>query len=599
VRSEDYARPARRCPLTPKPWNVSSGRAVGFAGHVFGPLLFALAAVVGCSAGQIGPEGLPGSASNNSSGSGSATSSGAVGGGSGGSGGTVAPACVANASFAPPRLWRLNDQQYANVVHDVFGAGVMVPAEVSEAAAPGSEEPSTDSLTIENDAVVRNYMSTAQTVAAGAAQNLGTLLSCATPNAACVETFIRNKVARAFRRPLTDTEVQDILALYNLGTTPSEGVQVLLEYVLQSPNFLWRTELAGTNPTAASASPQPLGPFEIASALGFLFLDSVPDDALWADAVAGTLTTPAAEAAQVDRLMALPTTKTTLANMVGSWLSIHKIQATVKDATLFPQFTSSVRDELLQSSQLFLQDVVLGGTLTDFVTSSRIYLNAELAGIYGIGGVTGTSLVPVDVGLPQWSGGILTQPAILTESNTHPDRGDVVHRGLFIYNSMICGAPIPPPPSSAAAVNASLPATATERDRATFRDSNPSCLGCHRTFDPFGLLTERYDPIGRYVDKDASGQPIDQSATISVGTSLDGPANGLGDLIARLKSSRQFADCTAGKLVNIALGRVVTTDNSCALQSVRDQFAKAESFTGLIRAVATSQAFLTRDANLH
>ena len=571
------------------------GRAVGFAGYVFGPVLLGAAAIVSCSTGQIGPEGLPGSSVNNSSGGGSGTSSGTPG----GSAGTIAPACVANASFAPPRLWRLNDQQYANVIHDVFGAGVTVPADVSEAAAPGSEEPSTDSLTIENDAVVRNYMSTAQTVAAGAAQNLTTLLSCATPDATCVQTFIRNKVARAFRRPLADTEVNDMLALYNLGTTPSEGVQVLLEYVLQSPNFLWRTEFAGMNPMAASASPQPLGPFEIAAALGFLFLDSVPDDALWADAVAGTLTTPAVEAAQVDRLMALPTTKTTLANMVGSWLSIHKIQSTVKDATLFPQFTSSVRDELLQSSQLFLQDVVLGGTLTDFVTSSRIYLNAELAGIYGISGVTGTSLVPVDVGLPQWSGGILTQPAILTESNTHPDRGDVVHRGLFIYNSMICGAPIPPPPSTAAAVNASLPATATERDRAAFRDSNPACLGCHRTFDPFGLLTERYDPIGRYVDKDATGQPIDQTATVSVGTSLDGPANGLGDLIARLKGSRQFADCTAGKLVNIALGRIVTMDNSCALQSVRDQFAKSESFTGLIRAVATSQAFLTRDANLH
>src|SRR5262245_56639992 len=102
--------------------------------------------------------------------------------------------------------------------------------------------------------------------------------------------------------------------------------------------------------------------------------------------------------------MALATTRATVAGMVGSWLSIHKIEATVKDATVFPEFTATVRSELLQSSELFLRDVVLGGTLTDLVSSSKIYLNAELAGIYGIGGVSGTSLVAVNAALPQWSG---------------------------------------------------------------------------------------------------------------------------------------------------------------------------------------------------
>jgi hypothetical protein len=525
---------------------------------------------------------------------------------SGAGGGATPQACLANAAFAPPRLWRLNDQQYANVVHDVFGAGVVVPAGVSQAVAVGTEEPSTDSLTIADDTTVRNYMTSAQTTAASAVQNLTTLLGCSTPDATCVETFIQNKVARAFRRPVTDAEVQGMLALYQLGASPSEGVQTLLQYVLQSPTFLWRTELGvnplvdgGMNPTTASGSSVPLGPFELAAALGFMFFDSVPDDTLWADAAAGTLTQPAAEAAEVDRLMALSSAKSTVADMVGSWLSIHAIEASVKDSTLFPQFTSSVRDELLQSSQMFLQDVVLGGTLIDLITSSKIYLNSDLATVYGIGGVTGTTLSPVTVGLPQWSGGILTQPAILAANDTHPDTTDVVHRGLFIYNSMICGTSIPGPPANAAAVNASLPATATERQRAAFRDTTPECMTCHDRFDPFGLLTERYDTIGRYSVNDSSGQPIDQSATIAVGNpSLDGPANGLPDLITRLKSTRTFADCTSGKLVSIAVGRTVTSDNSCALQSVQDTFAKSGAFTDLFRAVATSPAFLTRDANL-
>jgi hypothetical protein len=248
---------------------------------------------------------------------------------------------------------------------------------------------------------------------------------------------------------------------------------------------------------------------------------------------------------------------------------------------------------------MFLQDVVLGGTLTDLITSSKVYLNAELASIYGIGGVSGAALGPVNVGLPQWSGGILTQPSILAANDTRPAITDVVHRGLFIYNAMICGASIPGPPPDAASVNAALPATATERERSNFRIGNGTCRGCHASFDPFGLLTERYDAIGRYSEYDASHNLIDQSSTITVNDpALDGHADGLADLIARLKATPKFSDCAAGKLVSIVLGRVVTQDNSCALQRVRAQFARSGSFTDLFRAVATSPAFLTRDPNL-
>ncbi len=409
-------------------------------------------------------------------------------------------------------------------------------------------------------------------------------MGCSMSDASCVETFIRNKVSRAFRRPLAEAEVQDVLALYRVGAadSPAIGVETVLEYVLQSPYFLWRAELGAQ--AAGAAMQVPLSPFELASALSFLFLDSAPDDALWAKATAGTLTQPEVEAAEVDRLMVLPSAKSTIAGMVGSWLSIHKIEATVKDSAAFPQFNTTVRDELLQSSQMFLQDVVLGGTITDLITSPKIYLNSDLATIYGIPGVSGTALTAVNAALPQWSGGILTQPAILAANDTR---------------SMICGASIPGPPPSAFTVNASLPETATERDRAKFRDTNPICLTCHGLFDPLGLLSERYDAIGRYSEFDNAHMVIDQSSTINVGDpALDGHADGLLDLASRLKSTRKFSDCAAGKLVNIAVGRTASADNACALQNARDKFASNGSFTEFVRTVATSPAFLTRDANL-
>jgi hypothetical protein len=508
--------------------------------------------------------------------------------------------CDASLGLAPPRLWRLNDQQYAHVVHDVFGAGIDVPTEVSAATVAGAEEATSASgLTISDVTTAQNYFRTAQTTATSAVANLGALLPCATPDATCVENFIRTKVARAFRRPVTDDQVKDMLALYQLGAmeSPSAGVQALLEYVLQAPAFLWRSELPTADAAALANGPQPLGGFELATALAFLFVDSVPDDALWAKAADGSLTQPAVLAAEVDRLMALPAVKANIANKVGSWLSIHKTEVTVKDPKVFPQFTTAITTALTQSVQLFLQDVVYRGTLLDLVTSNRMYLNQELAALYGINGVSGSELVPVDVTGPQWAGGILTQPALLA-ANARADKGDPIHRGLFIYGSMVCGATLPPPPPNAQSVDSSLPANATERQRANFRESRGDCSVCHARFDPLGLLTERYDALGRYAATDASGQPIDQTTTIALGTNLDGPADGLPDLITRLKGSRQFADCASGKLAAISLGRMVLPDNSCALKKVQDAFANDQSFLALFKAIATSPAFALRDGRL-
>ena len=552
------------------------------------------AGVVGCAsdgtpAGQVGAAAAGGN-----------PSSGGAGAGVG-----VAPAptgpCVAAAALAPARLWRLNDQQYGNVVHDVFGAGIVVPADVSEAVSVGAEDLArAESLTIGDDTIASNYMNSAHATALSAITDLNALVGCAAPDATCVEKFIRTKVARAFRRALTDGEVADMLALYQLGAADgaSEGVRVLMEYVLQAPAFLWRTELAGADPAKVAAAPQPLSAYELAGAIGFLFLDSAPDDALWTEAADGSLTTPAVLAAEVDRLMALPAVKLNLANKVGSWLSIKKTEATVKDPTIFPEFTPAVKDALTQSAQLFLQDVVAFGKLPDLITSRKMFLNQDLATLYGVGGVTGPQLLPVEVTLPERAGGILTQPAILA-ANSRINRGDPIHRGLFIYSSLVCGNPVPGPPANATMVDQSLPATATERERANFRASRADCGACHIHFDPLGLLSERYDPIGRYHETDASGQPIDQSSTINLGsTVLDGPANGLSDLIARLGSSRQFGDCAAGRLAAVAVGRTVADDNSCALQTLRDNFAQTQSFMGLFRDLALSQGFTMRGGDL-
>src|SRR6185436_9221126 len=133
---------------------------------------------------------------------------------------------------------------------------------------------------------------------------------------------------------------------------------------------------------------------------------------------------------EVDRLLALPAVQANLVNKVGIWLGVRKTEVTVKDPQLFPEFTPTVKDALTQSVQLFLKDVVTGGKLGDLVTSRKMYLNQELAALYGVAGVVGKTLTPIDVTLPERGGGILTQPALLA-AYSRVNRGDPIHRGLF------------------------------------------------------------------------------------------------------------------------------------------------------------------------
>jgi hypothetical protein len=573
----------------------------------------ALLALGGCSgnvadappgSGSTGGSSPVGSGGGQTGGSGGGTSGAGGGGPAGaGAGGSVSTeeACSPSASLAPARVWRLTDQQYVNVVSEVFG--VRLPPEITEAdTQPAdftnfSEAPK---LTVQAS-VATAYQQAAHTAAQTAvAANLSVFLPCgqAAPTDACVERFIRNRVARAFGRPVSDTEVQDLLGLYHTGLAESSaaGIRLIIEATLQAPSFLYRTEVGADGATQPTGKVT-LSPHELAGAVAFTLLDSVPDDQLWQRAQDGTLSTPAVLAGEVDRLLALPNVQANLASKAGFWLGIEKLHSIVpKNTTIFPQFTPELKQSLYESAQLFVQDLFAHGKVSDLLTSRRMYLNASLAQVYGIPGVTGTQLVPVDVQAPERSAGILTQPAVLA-AWSHPDRGDVVHRGLFIYNAMVCGSTIPGPPANAAAVASTFPKDATERQLSDLRIKSPAgCGSCHGLFDPLGLATERYDAIGRYAAVDGAGAAIDSSSTISrLGPDLDGPIKDLPELVAKLKSGTRVADCASTNLAVFVLGRSVIEDNSCALKDVRQRFAASGSFTDYYRAMLTSPAFMTRD----
>ena len=550
--------------------------------------------VAACTGGISDNMGRPSGSTTGGSPTGATTSTGSGGTTTGGTGGGSGQ-CRQDASLAPARVWRITDEQYVNAVRQVFG--VTMPSEITQASVDSADFTNFSELTIANANTVAAYETAARLAAQQAVtSHLGTFLPCGSaPTDACVNTFIRNRIARAFARPLTDAEAQTLMGVYKAGAvdSPAVGARLVIEAALQAPSFIYRTEL-GPPRAGGPVGKVPLTPHEISSALSFALLDSVPDDSLWQHAEDGSIATANGLAAEVDRLLSLPDVQANLSAKAGYWLGVEKLRRTEKDLSVFPEFTTDLKNSLYLSAQMFVQDIMAHGKVTDLLSSKRVYANAAMAKVYGIQGVTGNQLVPVDLQATERSSGILSQPAVLA-AFTRPTRGDPVHRGLFIYYAMVCGGDIPPPPPGALDKAATFPKDSTERQLAGYRAADSVCKSCHGRFDPLGLSTERYDPLGRYAETNAMG-PVDSSSTIAgLGADLDGPIGGLPDLVGRLQTGRRVSDCASTNLAVFVLGRDVKTDDSCALQDVKDQFAKTGAFADFFRALMTSPAFITRD----
>lgn len=512
----------------------------------------------------------------------------------GGTGSVSPEACIPNVALAKARIWRLTDAQYGNAVRQLFG--VQLPAEIADVDAGQGDFTNFSELSLVTSKAVFAYQKVASDTARQAVtSHFDKFMPCGTGDA-CVEQFVRNRVARAFGRRLDASEVTGYLELFHKGLeeSPQAGVRLMIEAVLQSPSFLYRTELGSATPGGPTGQVK-LTPHELATSLSFSLTNSVPDEALWQKADTGALADPAVLAAEADRLLDKPETQANLSQLAGYWLGVERIKRMEKDAAAFPEFSPELKASMYRSAQLFVQDVLATGNVTDLLTSKKMYLNQALATLYSIPGVTSAELTATEVSVPERSFGILSQPGVLA-AYSRPTRGDPIHRGLFVYYSLVCGGQVPAPPPGALEVAKTFPPDATERELAGLRAANGVCRGCHARFDPFGLATERFDAIGRYTATDASGIAIDQTSTIfGVGEDLDGPVDGVPGLANKLTQGRRLSDCAATNLAVFTLGRDVKTDTSCAMQTVRDELARTGKFRDFYKALVTAPEFGLRD----
>jgi Protein of unknown function (DUF1592)/Protein of unknown function (DUF1588)/Protein of unknown function (DUF1595)/Protein of unknown function (DUF1587) len=450
----------------------------------------------------------------------------------------------------PARVRLVTDAQYANAVRDLLG-DVAVPAVHSPGTRPHQLIHDDSVLAVDAPLLVQ-YRLAAEEIAPQVATRCGDL--------PCALAFAN----RAFRRPLDDDERVRLGALYDAG-----GFALVAEAVLQAPSFVYRSELSAE-----------LTPYELASELAFLFLDSIPDEPLWQAARDGTLDVDA----QIERLLELPRVRAHLTDVVMSWLDLHAI-ADIYRVELTPALAKS----MLAQVKLYVDDVLWrrGGSLRTLLTARETFADAQLAPYYGVAGTWWMQPVVAD----ETRAGLLTQPGVLALL-AQPYNESIILRGLYVQRKFLCAEDLGRPPFAAIAQTSTLTRGFNEAQLAHFRAQHVYCSSCHRTIDPAGFALHHFDLIGRWREVDTSGLPIEDDVRLAIdGTvkSLRG-ASALGRVLAE---SEQVSRCVVDQLAHHALGRALHDPATRAY--VQTRFERADrDLVEVFRAIASAPIFRRR-----
>ncbi|MBY0508298.1 MAG: DUF1592 domain-containing protein [Bryobacteraceae bacterium] len=421
------------------------------------------------------------------------------------------------------------------------------------------------------------------------------IFTCQAQTEACAQSLLSNLARKAYRRPVTPADTASLMRFFRMGRqdggTFDAGVQLALKSMLVSPNFLFRSERAGTPMKVGEVAMERVADLDLASRLSFFLWSSLPDDELLTLAIQKKLHEPSILRAQVKRMLADSKSRALVSNFAGQWLHLRNLPQMKPDPDKFPEFDTELRESLGRETELFFEAVVREDrSVLDFLDGPFSYLNERLAKYYGIPGVTGSRFRKVALTGNQRSG-VLTQGSILTVSS-YPTRTSPVIRGKWILENFLAAPPPPPPPNVPELKTEEIGATASMRQQLEQHRSNPACASCHTRMDAIGFALENYDAIGRWRTHDGKF-PIDPSGTLN-----GQPLNGAADLKALLRGrEEEFVGCLTEKLLTYALGRGLERADKPVVRLISRNLSREDyRFSSLVLGIVESLPFQMRRA---
>ena len=408
----------------------------------------------------------------------------------------------------------------------------------------------------------------------------------------CARKILSTLARRAYRRPVTEEDIQPLLNLYQTGRSNGgfeAGIQTALRGMLVLPGFLFRLELDPVD--VAPGAAYGISDYDLASRLSFFLWSSIPDDQLLDLAEQGQLRDPVVLEQQVRRMLADSRSEALVNNFAGQWLYLRNLGAKAPDSGVFPEFDENLRQAFQRETELFFASIVREDrSVVDLLGADYTFLNERLARHYQIPNVYGSRFRRVTLNDEQRKG-LLGQGSLLTVTS-YNTRTSPVLRGMWLLENIL-GTPPPPPPPDVPSLKEDQDTEAlTMRERMEQHRENPACAVCHRVMDPLGFALENFDAIGRWrTTSGAADAPVDASGELPDGTRFDGPAE-LREIL--LSKREQFVETFTEKLLTYALGRGVEYSDRPSIRKIVREAAPDYRWSSLILSLVQSTPFQMR-----
>ena len=507
--------------------------------------------------------------------------------------------CTAEKHPGRVTIRRLNKAEYNNTIRDLVGLDLKLADGFPSDDVGNGFDNIGDVLSIP-PILLEKYLGAANVIAERVYEDKAALKR-VFPHAAesegkRVETAIRNVnefAARAFRRPLTDSEKERLFEImrfaFQRDASEADIFKTVIAAILSNPHFIFRVE---RDPAADDEDGiRELHGFELASRLSYFLWSSMPDQRLFDLAQSGELRKHDVLRAEAKRMLTDPRSIALVDNFAGQWLQLRDLSRLMPDPTLFPDFDGPLRTAMRRETELFFTAMIREDrSVLEFLNADFTYVNERLARHYGIPEVTGDDFQRVS--LADGRRGILTHASILTLTS-NPTRTSPVKRGKWILDNMLAEPP-PPPPANVPELEEGSETLGSLREQMEQHRANEACAVCHRTMDVLGFGLENFDAIGAWRDKDGKFA-VDASGELPGSRRFDGATDLMKILVE--EKNEQFCRCLSAKLLTYALGRGLGSYDRCTVKNcVATMKDNDYRFSALVTSIVTSDPFTLREA---
>ncbi len=468
---------------------------------------------------------------------------------------------------APAQIRVLSAPEYRNTVRDLLGlttSPTLTHADwtggYDNGAALKVDENLFSALLVEAESLSQQYVAT----------RLGSDFSCFdAANIAddCVRSIISTLGRRAYRKPLSQEQRDELLAFFQTVTNDGGGKLVAVESIvarlLVSPHLLYRTEVGQpVQPGQLGTVRFKLDDFEKASLIAYTLTGTMPDEALLSAAEAGELSDETKLRSQIKRLWQSPRTRERQADFFRQWLRVTALDRMARQPADFSKLPSAeVGTSLKAEFDAYIGAVIFDGTgtLPALFTETFSFVDRNTAPLYGL---TSTSDVPTRVSLdPATRRGVLTLASTMAAigSATDGDRDRPVLRGLMVKNQILCEEVGPPSSVNTVAAAQTASSTPNFADLTTreqyeaMMQQGAECNGCHRQFMPIGFAFGKYDALGRY-RVTQHGRTVNSAVSDLPYANDVHSFSGAQELVTSLAGNPTTTSCWSKNFIKYALG---------------------------------------------